>query len=170
MNRSAAVLAGLAASLAVAACGGTSLPEPPPCTPPTPTPVAQSTFAARVAYIRAAEAGEMQLAALLADFRQRYPEGRFYRSTAFREDWVRLAGATGCLVDDLVALDLPPEAPADELARDVELEALLAEYQRVFDRGTEAVRQRNTSEYRDFNREIDRVAVRLREWVDRGLN
>jgi hypothetical protein len=152
------------------ACGGSSLPEPEPCAEPSATPDAQSDFAKLVLYYRAVETGELELESLLGEFRGMYPEGRFYRSSSFRDDWVKYAGASTCIVDELAALEVPVNATSDQTARDTELKAVLAEYRRVLERGTEAVRQRNTSDYRDFNRNINTVATRLQEWVDQGFN
>jgi hypothetical protein len=151
-------------------CGGTSLPEPPPCVTPTPTRVAETSSGRVNQYFRTVAEGEAQLNSLLAAFRERYPDGQFYRSSAFRNDWVIYAGSASCTLADMAALAPPEDAEPEIRGRDAELEAILTDYQVYLDRGTNAVRQRNTSDYRSFNRNVDDANRRLAEFVDRGVN
>ena len=143
-------------------CGGTSLPEAPPC--PTPTPTRPSVGFQNeeiIRYVREVRDGEEMLADLLADFRTLYPEGRFYRSAQFREDWVLYAGAATCRIEHMTALSVPDGAGESLEAGEAELESILADYRNQLAYGTDAVRQRNTSDYRNFNRRVDDVAGRL---------
>jgi hypothetical protein len=163
-------VAALAFAGAILGCGGTSLPEPPPCQIPTPTRVAETSSGRVNQYFRTVADGEAQLNALLIAFRERYPDGQFYRSSAFRNDWVIYAGSASCTVADMAALTPPEDAEPEIQARDAELEAILTDYQVYLDRGTNAVRQRNTSDYRSFNRNVDDANRRLAEFIDRGVN
>jgi len=165
----AAGLLGLLAPVALA-CGGSSLPTAAECVEPTPIPRADSASLGLLVYERVVLDGETQLAMLLEQLRATYPDRLFYRSEKFRADWVAYAGAATCVIDDIDALALPNGAEPAEEAREVELESILAEYRRVLERGGNAVRQRNTSDYRDFHRNVDAVAGRLQSWVDQGLD
>jgi hypothetical protein len=151
----------------LAACGGTSLPEPEPCVDPTPTPTPRperdEAFRGFV-YYRTVERGVATLAEELATFRARWPGDTFYRNPDFRPEFVRYAGRAACLIRDLQALPVPQASP-----RFVEFAArvrpLLAQYAEELEAGREAVRQRNTSKYRAWARATDALAVQLDEAI-----
>lgn len=102
----------------------------------------------------------------LAAFRATYPDGKFYRGENFRPDFVIYAANASCRIDVMLRLAPPQEADEGTRAFEAELEAILGDYQAQLDRGLDAIRQRNTSDYRDFNRNMDAVAGRLRALID----
>ena len=159
--------AGLATVAVVVGCGGGSpLPEPPPCPTPAATVAPTSTRAATGQYFRGVSTGAAELETSLAAFRSTYPDGKFYRGENFRPDFVIYASSAGCRIDVMLGLSPPQEADEGTKAFEAELEAVLGDYRLQVDRGLEAIRQRNTSDYRDFNRNIDTVAGRLRTLID----
>jgi hypothetical protein len=160
------MLAAACVAMSIAGCGGSALPEAPACVPAAATRTAETLNGQVGQYLNEVFAGEDELATLLADFRAEYPEGRFYRSSAFREDWVAYSGAAGCEIDRMSALSAPAQASPTLRNSDLQLEAILAEYRNQLNAGTEAVRQRNTSDYRDFNRRVDDVAIRLSTFLN----
>lgn len=95
---------------------------------------------------------------MLATFRAAWPDTTFYRNGPFREDFVNYAGRAICLAQDLKAL--APPAGRFETFRTA-FPPLMDEYIATENRGIEAIRQRNTSEYRDWARDIDAIEVRV---------
>ncbi|MGD9934371.1 MAG: hypothetical protein AB7T37_11715 [Dehalococcoidia bacterium] len=125
-----------------------------------------STRAATGQYFRGVTAGAAELETSLAAFRLTYPDGKFYRGENFRPDFVIYASSASCRIDEMLDLSPPQEADEGTKTFEAELEAILGDYQAQVDRGLDAIRQRNTSDYRDFNRNIDGVAGRLRLLID----
>lgn len=155
-------MAGIAALavliLLVAACGGTTeLPAAPPCTAPTATPTGRLPTESR--YRRTVMDGIDGLARLLSDFRGQWPDGKFSSKPEFREDFATYAGQAECLAETMKTLVAPPPLSA---FRSI-LGALMAEYETTLEAGKDAVRQRNVSKYRDWNRDIDTVAGKVHE-------
>ena len=152
---------------ALAACGGSSsLPETPPCTTPTATPTsarAQSAAGEAIRYTRTISEAATRLNALLATFRATWPENKFYRTSEFRESYVTYAGSAVCLADALKALKPPASSGTRFTEFDLNLDGVLADYAAAFDDGTEAIKKRNTSGYRDWAKEMDAVTTRLAE-------
>lgn len=162
-----AVVVALTAAALLAGCtGGSALPEAPPCPAPFATQTPGTYRLAMTQYYRAIAMGAEDLETSLAAFRARYPDGKFYRSESFRPDFVLYAAHAQCEIDAMAAV-VPPEA-AEQVTHDfeVQLETVLAGYRQQLDRGLEAIRQRNTSDYRDFNKALDTVATQLRDLVD----
>lgn len=165
----------LSAGLLAGACGGQpSLPEAKPCMTPTATPALSpraSAFTVAAAYLNTMSDSSNQMKVLTGDFRARWPEGKFYRSDEFRPGFVDYAAGAGCIIDSLQALplNLPSPSVSQTAARFAEAKprfaAVLEEYQATFDFGLEAVRSRNVSQYRDFNRRLDEVTIRLDELI-----
>jgi hypothetical protein len=166
MKRARALLAVLVISgVALAACGGTSsLPEAEPCATPTPTPSPTSANGGRFVYRRAVSDAERNLTAFVDRFRSEYPGDTFHRRDSFRPDFAGWAGAAGCVLRDLRAL-MPPGANEALKNFDVTLEAILTDYEKVIERGEDAVRTRNTSEYKSFYQALTTVMGRLEEHV-----
>jgi hypothetical protein len=162
----AAALA-LGAASVVTACGGTtSLPDPPPCATPTATPTLgpargiRQVDATAFAYYRVVNDGSTKLHSLTRDFRDRWPDGKFYHQPEFRTDFVAFAGQSACLTGSLQALAGAPEA-----SRLAGLKALIdpifVNYETALNAGREAVRTRNVTDYRAFNRRIDELAAQV---------
>ncbi len=145
---------------AVAACGeaDSAMSDPAPCTASTSTPV---TAAGRRDPLRAFTQGINQDASrmekLTDDFRRRYPNGRFYRGS-FRPDFGRYADETVCIAIAMRELTLPAAFASTEAALDSAIDGFI-EHQRA---GREAVRSRNVSGYKDWNRGIDIQLAALR--------
>jgi hypothetical protein len=150
-------LAVLAPSLA--ACGGSSLEEPAPCTAPTPTPRARpGESSSNFQYTQRIDAGVKRLTDLLTTFRAAWPNGTFYRTGTFRQDFVNYAGRAVCLANDLAAL-APPQGQFQDFA--TTWPPLMEEYAAVAQRGLEAVRTRNTSDYRKWGEDVDALEGRV---------
>jgi hypothetical protein len=114
----------------------------------------------------AVQSGTTRLGDLLAGFRAAWPENKFYRSGPFREEFVKYAGAAGCVVSDLARLTPPPTGRAAEF--DSGLKAFLADYARALRAGTEAVRTRNTTDYRAWTKTMDDLTTRQQELPTAG--
>ncbi len=149
------------------ACGGSgSLPEPAPCTSPTATPTssrAQSSSGEFFRYTRTLADSTTRLNTLLTTFRATWPDNKFYRTSEFRESYVLYAGTAICLVSDIKAMKPPTSAAARLAEFDSNLDAVLTDYAAAFDDGTEAIKKRNTSGYRDWAKKMDALTVRLTE-------
>ncbi|MFN0147501.1 MAG: hypothetical protein ACKVT1_13390 [Dehalococcoidia bacterium] len=150
-----------------AACGGgTSLPDPPPC--PTPTATATpgrgggGATGAQNRYVREVQAGSTRLNDLLTGFRATWPENKFYRTGEFRTDFVNYAGAAACVTADLARLT-PPVTPGRAADIDKALKPFLSDYEAALAQGREAVRARNTSDYRDWAKKMDELVARQAE-------
>lgn len=154
------------------ACGGEStLPEPPPCPTPTATATPQSsrtpsTQGLQNRYFMAVQAGTTRLTDLLTGFRSAWPENKFYRTNAFREEYTKYAGAAGCVIADLARLTPPTASRAAEF--DAALKAFLSDYDKALKAGTDAVRTRNTTDYRAWAKTMDELTARQRELVTSG--
>lgn len=159
--------AGVVAGAMLAACGGGSpLPEVPACATPAVTATPSSARSAVGIYFRGVTTGTAELETSLAAFRATYPDGKFYRGDHFRPDFVLYAANALCRIDAMATLAPPETADEGTLAFEAELEAILRDYRTQLERGLNAIRQRNTSDYRDFNRNVDTVAARLRALLD----
>ncbi|MCC6382111.1 MAG: hypothetical protein IT304_06345 [Dehalococcoidia bacterium] len=164
----------LTATLAVpfvTACGNqTALPDVPPCSAPTPVPTARPNLSAAAAqefrYRRAIGDGTDRLARLLADFRAAWPGNKFSSKPEFRADFATYAGLAGCLAGDMRKLAAPPRLTEFQQ----KLAPVLDDYLATLERGREAVRQRNVTNYRDWNKAIDETAVRLRDLTNSLAN
>lgn len=144
---------------AVAACGGTSLEGPAPCTAPTPTPRARpGESSSNFQYTQRIAAGVMRLTDLLTTFRAAWPNGTFYRTGTFRQDFVNYAGRAICLANDLAAL-APPQGQFQDFA--TTWPPLMGEYAAAAQRGLDAVRTRNTSDYRKWGEDVDALEGRV---------
>lgn len=147
----------------LAACGGTSLPAAEPCVSPTPTPTPRpgrdESFRGFV-YYRTVERGAAALAEELASFRARWPGDTFYRNPDFRPEFVRYAGRASCLLQDLQALPVP-EGNARFVEFAGRVRPLFARYEQELEAGREAVRQRNTTQYRAWARATDALAAEI---------
>lgn len=162
---------GLLAATA-ASCGGSSLPDPKPCVAPTPFPTATTrsgTNFLSFQYFTAVNDGAARITALTSDFRARWPEGTFYRHDDFRPSFVDYAGQATCVANAIKALQLSPAAPTNNavttrmIEAKPQFDAALQEYAAAFDDGLGAIRSRNVSDYRSFNRRIDEISLRLAE-------
>lgn len=168
---SSASRGGLAAlvtcSLALASCGGgASLPEAAPCPTPTvatTTPTSSSQQAGR--YFNAVRSQSKILGDRLAAFRASYPERQFYSRDSFRPDFVEYHGTASCAVSALSSIQVPPTASEETKAFDANLKALMRDYATELEKGREAVRGRNATDYRRFYRQVDALQVRLTELV-----
>ena len=147
-----------AGSLLAGACGssGGTLPEPPPCATPT-----AAATPGQGSYFNLVRRANDTLVARLTAFRAQYPGGKFFRSGSFREDFVVYYGAATCALDDLANAVLPGNANAAGRERDAQIKAIAVGYRAVMDYGLNAVKQRNTSDYRKWNTRVDAVASRL---------
>jgi hypothetical protein len=151
-----------------AGCGGGSpLPEPAPCPPPVPTappaaavPQTQTTGQGNP-YVRAVRTHTTRLADLLNGFRATWPNNKFYRTTEFRADFVRYAAESGCVIAELRRLT--PTTSQRSVDLDTKLKPFLVDYEKALSDGTEAVRKRNTSDYRDWAKAMDALAARQTE-------
>jgi len=152
--------------LFVSCGGGSPLPEAPPCPTPFATATPRTYRIAMTQYYRAISTGADDLEASLAEFRARYPDGKFYRSESFRPDFVLYAANAHCEIDEMAAVTPPQDAEQVSFDFEAQLEIVLADYRKQLDRGLEAIRQRNTSDYRDFNKALDTVATQLRDLID----
>lgn len=151
----------------LAACGGSTLPDPEPCAPPTPTPTprpGRDEAFRGFTYYRTVERGVAALAEELASFRARWPGDTFYRNPDFRPEFVRYAGRAACLLRDLQALPAP-EGNARFAEFAARVRPLFAAYEQELEAGREAVRQRNTTKYRAWARATDALAAQLDEAV-----
>jgi hypothetical protein len=147
----------------LAGCGGGSpLPEPPPCPPPaaTPTPAPTQTRGGgqSSAYFTSVRMHTARLSDLLNGFRAAWPNNKFYRTADFRADYVRYAAESGCVIAELRRLTPPATQRSVDL--DANLKPFLADYEKALADGTEAVRKRNTSDYRDWAKAMDALAGR----------
>ncbi len=162
MRLALVVTAGVSTLAALSACGGSggSLGEPAPCATPTPasTPAvsANQQFGR---YTQTVTRAADSLTQRLATFRAAYPEGKFYRSDGFRPDFVAYYGATLCALDVIDTVAPPSTAAAAE--RDAQIKAVVVDYRATMAYGLEAVRKRNTSDYRKWNRRVDEAAARM---------
>lgn len=162
-----AIAAALAAGALLASCGGgAALPEAAPCPTPFATATPGTLRLALTQYYHVISTGAAELETSLAGFRARYPDGKFYRSESFRPAFVEYAGSANCELDTMAAATPPDDADENTTSFESELEGILTNYRTQLDRGLAAIRQRNTSDYRDFNRNIDTVAQQLRDLVD----
>ncbi|MGE5597456.1 MAG: hypothetical protein ACM3S1_15625 [Hyphomicrobiales bacterium] len=153
--RVGALLAVLANVLFAACGGGSHLPEPPPCTTPTPIPsqVPPDTRQSDVRYARAVRDAIDELGDLTDDFRGEWPDRRYSSQPEFRTDFVNYYGESTCLVQALGRLSPPATGTLTDEAG--ELQLLLQQYESVLDQGLEAVQKRNVSDYRQFHRDLD---------------
>lgn len=163
----ATLAAGLVAALTgtsfLACGGGAALPDPPPCAAATATPArGGGAGGAQNRYLRDVQAGANRLNDLLNGFRAAWPDNKFYRSTEFRNDFVNYAGAAACLAADLARL-APPPGPGRAADIDKDLKAFLADYNNALKDGKEAVRARNTSDYRAWTKRMDELVARQAE-------
>jgi len=149
---------GLVATLAACGNADSAMPEPPPCPAVTPTP--QSAFGRRDplgAFRLAVNQNVARIEKLTSDFRQRYPNGSFYRGS-FRTDFARYIDETVCIALAMHELPLPAGLATTRDTVDGALDGFIA-HQRA---GREAVRSRNVSGYKDWSRGIDAQAEALR--------
>ena len=135
------------------ACGAadSAMPDPGQCPSPTPTPT--TAFGRRDplgAFRQAINQNISQIEKLTSDFRQQYPNGRFFRGD-FRPDFGRYADQTVCIALTLRALTLPAGLTSTEAAFDSALDGFI-DHQRA---GREAVRSRNVSGYKDWSAGVD---------------
>ena len=135
------------------ACGepDSAMPEPGPCPAASPTP--QSAFGRRDplgAFRLTVNQNVIRIEKLTSDFRQQYPNGRFYRGS-FRPDFGHYIDETICIALGMHELPLPAGLATTQTAFDSALDGFI-EHQRA---GREAVRSRNVSGYKDWNRGID---------------
>lgn len=152
--------AGLIAPLA-GACGGSNLPEAPPCVAPTPFPMAAGGMNPDFRYAVAVRDGVGKLESLTASFRLEWPDRRFSSRAEFRTEFVAYAGASTCVANDLLALT--PAGTARYVEFEARFEPLVQAYLDVMAEGTKAVRTRNVSDYRQFHRHLDEAQAALAE-------
>jgi hypothetical protein len=151
----------------IAACGGGSeLPPPPPCPAATPTPQFPTT--PTTSFFTAVRRSHDQLASLLASFRAAYPGGKFYRSDGFRDDFNTYSGSAACVLTSLQAIRLAANASQNAKDALAAYAPLWAEYQNVLNEARSGVARRSTSDYRDFNKDVDALAVKLSDVVPRS--
>ncbi|MFN0094670.1 MAG: hypothetical protein ACKVVT_07820 [Dehalococcoidia bacterium] len=165
MKRFAPVVSMLSFAGVVFACGGgSSLPETEPCPTPTATPTARGggSGGQTFLYRRTVQDGDRVLTGLLDRFRADYPEDTFYRRDAFRPDFAGWAAASKCVTANMRALNAPGNNEPLKTF-DATLETILTDYDVAVDRGSDAVRTRNTSDYKSFFRRLDGVVSRLKE-------
>lgn len=150
------LVAGVAGMVITCGEADTAMPEPGPCpaTSPTPTSRRDPLGWYRVTIQRNAD----RLYSLTSSFRAEYPDGKFYRSGEFRPDFARYADETVCIAQYLRGLALQPDFAAIETALDHVLDEFIAHQVA----GREAVRARNVSEYRTWDRGIEAHLAALR--------
>lgn len=133
-----------------AACGDGGFPDPGPC--PTPTPLALrdgATVEEKVfAYRTAVRRGLDRIEELSAGFTARWPDRRLSNKAEFRTDFIAFAQAVRCEAEGLAPLD----PPAGLEGLDAMLESAVAELSAIMDDGLAAVRARNVSEFRRWDR------------------
>lgn len=165
MSRWLASLGAIFGIFAVAAIAGmiltcgqadTAMPEPEPCPSPSPTP---TTRRDPLGFYRfTIERNVERLYRLTAEFRDDYPDGKFSRSGAFRPAFARYADDTVCIARYLRDLALHADLAAVEAAFDRSLDDFIS-HQLA---GREAVRARNVSDYRAWNKGVDEYLAALR--------
>lgn len=153
---SAALMAGLAG----AACGAGSdgfpaLVDIETCEAPQPVRDLDELVA-----FRALVYGEMQrIEDLTNDFRLRYPNGTFYRRPEFRSDFAEYANEAICIAAGVGKVEQPT---GDFLPEDADLDAMIEEFIQHTLVGREAVRTRNVSDYRRWNRGVESKLEQVR--------
>ncbi len=165
MRRLAAAAVGLVAMAAplAAACGGaTTLPEVPPCATPTPIPSVsgRTPRESDFRYIRAVNEGATRLIRLTNDFRTRWPDGKFSSRTEFREEFALYASNMACAASALRDMKSSVTRYAEWDGR---FDAVMSDYVAAMEQGRESVRTRNVSDYRRFNKRVDEVNAALAE-------
>lgn len=146
------------------ACGGGdgAFPEEAECVQPAPLPTSRAapgTVSSR-AYLQRVQNSTENLELLRADLRAKYEDDTFYRRDDFRPDFAGYADKTVCTAQAIRDLS-PPDARYTEY--DSTLDNALADLIDHTRFGREAVRKRNTSEYRDWYREADRKIQAVRQ-------
>lgn len=96
---------------------------------------------------------------LTQQFRARYPNGTFYRRAEFRTDFAEYANEAICIAAGLQKLEQPE---ADYLPEDANLDAMIGQFIEHTLTGREAVRTRNVSEYRQWNRGVEQKLDQVR--------
>lgn len=169
MSARAARLLPLLALLASACGGASALPEARPCAVPTATPTVARNTNAGFQYLTTLRDGTGRLKNLTSDFRERWPDGRFYRQDNFRPEFAEYAGGSACITAALRALLVPPGVNQLPSTRILEVknrvDPLLLAFDAAFRDGTEAVRTRNVTDYRSFNRRLDELTIQLDEAI-----
>lgn len=147
-----------AAAGMILTCGDadTAMPDPGACPARSPTPTSRRDPLGfyRVTLTRNVD----RIDTLTAQFRQKYPNGKFYRSGNFRADFARYADETVCIAEYLRGLTLPADLAAVEAAFDTAIDEFVAHQLQ----GREAVKSRNVSEYRDWFKAVDGRMTALR--------
>jgi hypothetical protein len=159
-----AAAAGLFAGLC-SACSASGFPDPAPCASPTsvPSPPPQGNrrdISGDFRYRQTLFLGADQLTKLVADFRLRWPDGKFSRDSSFRSEFARYADQTRCLAAGLRALTPPGVAYADFV---VAFQGALDRLVAAVGGAREGVKSRNVSDYRDWNTSIDGRIAAVRE-------
>lgn len=150
----------LMAGLAGAACGAGSddfpaLVDIETCEAPPPPRDMDELLAFRSLVYR-----EMQrIEDLTNAFRQRYPNGTFYRRPEFRSDFAKYANEAICIAAGVGKVQQPT---GDFLPEDANLAAMIEELIEHTLLGREAVRTRNVSDYRRWNRGVESKLEQVR--------
>ncbi|GAB4329539.1 MAG: hypothetical protein Kow0010_13960 [Dehalococcoidia bacterium] len=149
MRLSSALALATGASL-LAACGSGGFPDPGPCPPPTPIAIREGASSEEIAfaYRRAVINGLDRIEELADGFTARWPERELRNRSEFRTEFVAFAHAARCEAAGLNALEPPPFAEQYH----AELTAQMQELSRIMDDGLDAVRARNVSEFRRWDR------------------
>ena len=92
-------------------------------------------------------------------FRLRYPNGTFYRRPEFRTDFAPYVNEAICIAAGLRKLEQPG---LDYLPEDSNLNAMIEEFIQHTLMGREAVRTRNVSDYRAWNRGVEAKLEQVR--------
>lgn len=139
----------ISASL-LAACGSGGFPDPGPCATPTPIALRGGATSEEVAfaYRRAVTDALNRIDELASAFTARWPDRELQNDPEFRADFVAFAHAARCEAAGLTELEPPPFAEQYH----AELRARMEELMRLMDDGLGAVRARNVSEFRRWDR------------------
>ncbi|MCC6959122.1 MAG: hypothetical protein IT301_04685 [Dehalococcoidia bacterium] len=153
-----------AVALLVSACGGnaSSFPAEAECPAPAPLPTVRTApgSVSTRAYLTRLRTSSESLVKLRDTLRASYPDDTFYRRDAFRPDFARYADETLCTAQAMLDL-AAPDARFERY--ETNLDAALAELITHTRAGRDAVRQRNTSEYRDWYKDVDAKTRAVRE-------
>lgn len=134
----------------LAGCGSGGFPDPGPCASPTPISLRPGATTSEVAfaYRRAVDTALDRIEALSSGFTDRWPERELKNHAEFRTDFVAFAHAVRCEAEGLTALEPPPTFSEFHGT----LESHMGELAAIMEDGLGAVRSRNVSEFRRWDR------------------
>jgi hypothetical protein len=143
-----------------AACGGgtANLPEPALCPTVVAAPTAATGQGGTQRYFQTVASGQVRVKSVGRAFIDRWPNRKFSRSAAFRQDLAKSSDDAACFAQQLISI-APPNSRFEEY--DKALDDVLAQFIADAAVGREAARQRNVSKYRDWLKAVDELPGKL---------